>query len=204
MLMRVLLISGFLGSGKTSALLKLCAYLVKRENRSGTSVMIIENEIGDVGVDDKVIKMQGLSVKELFAGCACCTSGGDLLTEIRDIRESIDPSWLIIEATGLAYPLQIKKMVSDCFKLEVKILSLADAARWKRLRSYMPDLIDAQLADADCILLNKVDLVDVKTSDDIVTDLRSFNSKARIHKVTANKEIDDSVWGFLFKDGESL
>jgi G3E family GTPase len=109
MLMRVLLISGFLGSGKTSALLKLCAYLVKRENRSGTSVMIIENEIGDVGVDDKVIKMQGLSVKELFAGCACCTSGGDLLTEIRDIRESIDPSWLIIEATDLHIPFRLRK-----------------------------------------------------------------------------------------------
>ena len=202
--MKILLISGFLGTGKTSALLQLGSYLVKRENKAGTSVMIIENEIGDVGVDDKVLKAQGLSVKELFSGCACCTSGGDLLTEIKDISESINPSWLIIEATGVAYPLQIKEMISACFKLDVMILSLADAARWKKIRNYMPDLVDAQLADADCILLNKVDLIDEKTAEDITADLRSFNQKAEIHKVTANKSIDDSIWSFLYKDGESL
>jgi G3E family GTPase len=202
--MKVLLISGFLGTGKTSALLQLGAYLVKRENKAGTSVMIIENEIGDIGVDDKVLKAQGLSVKELFSGCACCTSGGDLLTEIKDIMDSINPSWLIIEATGVAYPRQIKEMISSCFMLDVLILSLADAARWKKIRSYMPDLVDAQLADADCILLNKVDLVDENTADNITADLRSFNKKAEIHKVTANRAIDESVWSFLYKDGESL
>ena len=53
---KILLLSGFLGSGKTSALLQLASYLVRRSGRDGTSVMIIENEIGEVGVDDKVLK----------------------------------------------------------------------------------------------------------------------------------------------------
>ena len=195
--MKVLLLSGFLGSGKTSALLQMAAYMVRQSGRSDTSVMIIENEIGEVGVDDKVLKAQGLAVRELFAGCACCTGGADLLNDIRSIREAADPEWIVIEATGVAYPLEIKNNVESCFHIPVKILSMADAGRWKRLHSYMPQLIEAQVDSADCILLNKVDLVDEKTADHIVGELRAYNPKAELQKVIANKPIDDSVWAFL-------
>ncbi len=200
--MKILLISGFLGTGKTSSLLQLGAYLVHKSrsvNKDGIEVMIIENEVGEVGVDDKVLKAQGFAVKELFSGCACCTSGGDLLSDIKDIMDKINPEWIIIEATGVAYPLQIRQLVQSYFNIPVKILSLADAARWKRLRSYMPQLIESQLDSADCILLNKTDLVDEAAAEEIAADIRSFNSKAEIHKVIANKPIDESVWRFLDK-----
>ena len=195
--MKTLLLSGFLGSGKTSALLQMAAYMVRQSGRSDTSVMIIENEIGEVGVDDKVLKAQGLAVRELFAGCACCTGGVDLINDIRTIRESMEPEWIIIEATGVAYPLEIKNNVEACFHVPVKILSMADAGRWKRLHSYMPQLIEAQVDSADCILLNKVDLVDEETAEKIAGELRAYNPKAELHKVIANKPMDDSVWAFL-------
>ncbi len=195
--MKVLLLSGFLGSGKTSALLQMAAYMVRRSGREGISVMIIENEIGEVGVDDKVLKAQGLAVRELFAGCACCTGGADLLGDIRSIRDSVDPEWIIIEATGVAYPLEIKNNVEACFQIPVKILSLADAGRWKRLHSYMPQLIEAQVDSADCIFLNKVDLVDADTAEQICAELHAYNPKAELHQVVANRPIDDSVWAFL-------
>ena len=195
--MKILLLSGFLGTGKTSALLQMAAYLVRGARRDGTSVMIIENEIGEVGVDDKVLKARGLAVRELFAGCACCTGGADLIADIRSIRDTADPDWIIIEATGVAYPLEIKNNVEACFHVPVKILSMADAGRWKRLHSYMPQLIEAQVDSADCILLNKVDLVDEETAETILGELRAYNSQAELHKVIANKPIDDSVWAFL-------
>ena len=195
--MKVLLLSGFLGSGKTSALLQMAAYMVRRSGRDGTSVMIIENEIGEVGVDDKVLKAQGLAVRELFAGCACCTGGADLIADIRSIRETVDPEWIIIEATGVAYPLEIRNIVETCFRVPVKILAMADAGRWKRLHGYMPQLIEAQVEHADCILLNKVDLVDEAAADAIAEELRAYNPKAELHRVIANKPIDDSVWAFL-------
>ena len=194
--MKILLLSGFLGSGKTSALLQLAAWLVRRSEKDGTSVMIIENEIGEVGVDDKVLKAQGLQVKELFAGCACCTGGADLLADIRTIRDSTAPDWIIIEATGVAYPLQIKESVEACFHIPVKILALADAKRWKRLHAYMAQLIEAQVDSADCILLNKVDLVEDEEADAIVEELRGYNPTAAIHKVVANKPLDDALWAF--------
>jgi len=195
--MKILLLSGFLGSGKTSALLQLAAWLVRRSEKDGTSVMIIENEIGEVGVDDKVLKAQGLQVKELFAGCACCTGGADLLADIRSIRASADPEWIIIEATGVAYPLQIKENIEACFHIPVKILALADAKRWKRLHAYMAQLIEAQVDSADCILLNKVDLVEESEADAIAAELRGYNATAEIHKIVANRSVDESVWSFL-------
>ena len=195
--MKILLLSGFLGSGKTSALLQLASYLVRTSSREGTSVMIIENEIGEVGVDDKVLKAQGLQVKELFAGCACCTGGADLLADIRTIRDTVDPAWVIIEATGVAYPLQIRESVEACFRIPVKILALADAKRWKRLHAYMAQLIEGQVDSADCILLNKVDLVPEEEADAIVEELRGYNAAAPIHKVIANKPMDDALWAFL-------
>ena len=195
--MKVLLLSGFLGSGKTSALLQMAAYMVRQSGREGTSVMIIENEIGEVGVDDKVLKAQGLAVRELFAGCACCTGGADLIMDIRSIQEAVDPEWIIIEATGVAYPLEIKNNVEACFHIPVKILAMADAGRWKRLHGYMPQLIEAQVDSADCILLNKVDLVDAETAEQIAGELRAYNPKAELHKVIANRPIDDAVWSFL-------
>ena len=195
--MKILLLSGFLGSGKTSALLQLASYLVRRSGRDGTSVMIIENEIGEVGVDDKVLKAQGLQVKELFAGCACCSGGADLLADIRTIRDTVGPEWIIIEATGVAYPRQIKESVEACFRIPVKILALADAKRWKRLHAYMAQLIEGQVDAADCILLNKVDLVTETEADAIVEELRSYNTSAVIHKVIANKPMDESIWSFV-------
>jgi len=196
-ILKILLLSGFLGTGKTSALLQMAAYLVRGARRDGTSVMIIENEIGEVGVDDKVLKAEGLQVKELFAGCACCTGGADLLTDIRTIQRQMDPDWIIIEATGVAYPLQIKTSVEGCFGIPVKILSMADAKRWKRLHAYMAQLIEAQVDSADCILVSKVDLVSGEEADAIVSELRAYNSRAEIHKVVANQPMDDAVWAFL-------
>ena len=195
--MKILLLSGFLGSGKTSALLQLASYLVRTSEKEGTSVMIIENEIGEVGVDDKVLKARGLQVKELFAGCACCTGGADLLSDIRTIRDSVSPEWIVIEATGVAYPRQIKENVEACFHIPVKILALADAKRWKRLHAYMADLIEGQVENADCILLSKVDLVEASEADAIVEELRKYNPSAAIHKVVANQPMDEGLWAFL-------
>ena len=195
--MKILLLTGFLGSGKTSALLQLAQKLAVSSRKNGKSVVIIENEIGEVGVDDKVLKAGGLQVKELFAGCACCTGGADLLADIRTIRDGMAPDWILIEATGVAYPLQIKENVEACFRIPVKILALADAKRWKRLHAYMAQLIEGQVDAADCILLNKVDLVEEAEADAIVEELRRYNPKAPIHKVVANKPMDEALWAFL-------
>ena len=65
---------------------------------------IIENEIGEAGVDDKLLSDGGFQVRPLFGGCVCCQITGDLVTAVEEIRKDLDPDWLIVEMTGLAVP----------------------------------------------------------------------------------------------------
>jgi G3E family GTPase len=76
--MNVLLFGGFLGSGKTSIILQVAKYLAEgfstQQLASGKlSLVIIENEVGETGIDDKILKAEGLNVRELIAGCICST-----------------------------------------------------------------------------------------------------------------------------------
>ena len=86
--MNVLILGGFLGSGKTTSLMQLAKYLVatspaEKENK----VMILENEIGQVGIDDEFLRSGGFQVSNLFSGCACCTVSG--VTDSKGRRESV-------------------------------------------------------------------------------------------------------------------
>lgn len=82
--MKILILGGFLGSGKTSVLQQLAEYLVSREKEyhSEIKVAIVENEIGAIGIDDKVLKKAGFIVNNLFSGCACCSLTGELVASI--------------------------------------------------------------------------------------------------------------------------
>jgi G3E family GTPase len=196
---KILLLGGFLGSGKTSILLQIARHIVSQsEEDRGTQVVIIENEIGDVGVDDKLLRSQGFEVRNLFSGCACCTSSGYLLSDIMRIQKEMNPRWIIIEATGVAYPSQIKETVESNLHVPVQVLAIADAYRWARLKRAMPSLLEEQLDGADMILLNKVDLIDEKTAEGIVEELKALNREAPIERtsgispITANK-LDEMI-----------
>ena len=72
--MKILLVGGFLGSGKTSFILKLAHHMI--EDLGIANIVILENEIGAISVDDQVLKVSGYQVKGLFAGCVCFTLAG--------------------------------------------------------------------------------------------------------------------------------
>ncbi len=71
--------------------------------------MILENEVGEEGIDDKLLRGNGYQVENLFSGCACCTLSGELLSTVSKIEKELQPDWLILETTGLAYPHLIQK-----------------------------------------------------------------------------------------------
>ena len=83
-----IIISGFLGSGKTTLLLRIAKSLVED---SGRKIAIIENEIGKVGVDDQTIAAEGLTVKELFSGCVCCSLRLDLINTLLELERNVNP-----------------------------------------------------------------------------------------------------------------
>jgi G3E family GTPase len=98
--LKLLLISGFLGSGKTTLLLQIARRLAAASQK----VAIIENEVGEIGIDGQYLRREGLEVQEMFGGCVCCTLAVDLVTTLRKLEESVQPDRVILEATGVAPP----------------------------------------------------------------------------------------------------
>lgn len=166
----VYIISGFLGSGKTTVLLNMIKECEGNQKRPG----IILNELGEVNVESDLFKNQ--QVKELLNGCICCTIQEDLKETLNQFTEEIlrnKIDVLFIEGTGVANPKEIEEaLVSpqflDYFELN-SIVSLVDASHYLEYQSYFSSiaevrkLLKEQISSATMILLNKMDLVNEKT-----------------------------------------
>jgi G3E family GTPase len=193
--MKILILSGFLGSGKTTALMRLARYMVEhsvsdRENK----VMILENEVGEVGIDDAFLRSGGFQVNNLFSGCACCTVSGELVSAAVVIWKEYDPEWLIVETTGIAYPQNMRENLKSALKLDSRIVILVDASRWNRLLVPMNNLFRGQIEGSDAVLINKTDLVDSETIAKIERDILTFEPNAVISKISALHDVPDAVW----------
>ena len=152
----VFIIGGFLGSGKTTMLLKLAKVYVDK----GLKTAIIVNESGEVGVDGATIKAEGYNATELPEGCICCTLVGTLQATLRNIKRDLDPDVLIIEPTGLALPHKVKQFVHTAMIDEdtCSIIGLADVERFDSLLEKKEEFYKMQMSGADLVLINKVDL----------------------------------------------
>lgn len=176
----VTILTGGLGSGKTTLLNHIIT------GRSDTRFAIIENEFGEIGIDQDLIdEAPGPRVMELFDGCICCTIRNDLvkaLSEMYAHRDDFDA--LIIETTGLAEPGPVAQVLlaepesSEHFKLNA-VVTLVDAEHvMKHIDT--EEIISNQIGFADIIVLNKIDRVDEKRSGAIESRLKEMNAQAEI------------------------
>lgn len=205
--MKIMILGGFLGAGKTTILMQLAKYLtVASAPDMHIPVVVLENEISPAGIDDRLLSQADLTVENIFAGCICCTSSASLCQSIQMIEERYAPEWLLIESTGLAYPDSIRTTIRKNTPWPAEILAIADAKRWEKVSRAMPNFILSQLTDASIILINKIDLVDEKKLGSLHNEIREFNRRAEIHPLNALKEQDDIFWknisDGLFKDTE--
>ncbi len=104
MSVKIDIISGFLGAGKTTLIKKLI------EDKSEKTV-IIENEFGSVGIDGKLLKQSGISVKEINSGCICCSLAGDFNATLKDVIKEYQPDRIIIEPSGVG---KLSDIIASC------------------------------------------------------------------------------------------
>jgi G3E family GTPase len=180
---KLLCIAGFLGSGKTTVLLDLARTMTQ----TGLRLAIIENEIGDVGVDGGYVREAGLPVQELFGGCICCTLQAGLVETLRALEEQYAPDWIVVEPTGLAAPGDLMKTVRTYLPQmgRSRVLTLVDAGRWEMLMHVVEPLITAQIEAADVVAVNKIDQVDDAALDQIDDAVGRINASAPIVRVSA-------------------
>lgn len=188
---RVCILSGFLGSGKTTVLMQLVAHLRTKHDDS-YRIAIIENEIGSASVDSSIIREAGYSVTEMLAGCICCTLIGQLVPAIQKLRDELAPDLIILEATGVATPETMRNSIMKYTDLPVRVITIVDASRWEKVRIALELLLRNQLEPADVICINKIDLVDEGRIAEVEHSVREMNAVAPIVRMSAAEPADST------------
>jgi G3E family GTPase len=191
--MKIIILGGLLGSGKTSVLMSFAKELSGIGENGKPKVVVIENEIGETGVDDKLLKTGGYKVENMFSGCACCTMSGEMVQNVKDIKRDFDPEMIIIESSGVGYPHEIKAKIKKALDLNSSIVAVVDAKRWKRMLIPMETMLKDQLIDTDFIFVNKIDLVDQEMIDFVNGSVKTFVPEAKVFDVSAVSGIDESI-----------
>lgn len=204
----VTILTGYLGSGKTTLINHI---LTSKEH--GKKLAIIENEFGDVGIDDALMakNMKEHSAEEIIEmmnGCICCTVRQDLVLVLKKFVDRIEKGTLkldgiIIETTGMADPSPVAQtffvdeMVQEVFRLD-GIVTMVDA---KHIVQHLDDPRPEgqeneaveQVAFADRMILNKIDLVSEEEITKVEARLKSINASAPIVRVEQSKVSVDNV-----------
>lgn len=188
----VLILSGFLGSGKTTVLLRLIEHL-QATRGDDYPIAIIENEIGSASIDSGVIADAGYSVTEMLSGCVCCTLVGQLVPALEKLADELDPQLVILEATGVAVPGTMRESIEYYSGNAVRVCTLVDASRWERIVRALSILLEGQLEAADVICVNKVDMVDERWLPTIEESVRTMNGTAPIVRMSAAETTDPMV-----------
>ncbi len=151
------LIMGFLGVGKTTAILHLLQNKPVHEKWA-----VLVNEFGKVGIDGAIYKTQGVFVKEVPGGCLCCAVGVPLQVAVNRLLKQAKPDRLLIEPSGLGHPYRILQTLSDVhFRSVLQIrasICLLDARKLDDSRYICNENFVDQIALADVLIANKVDL----------------------------------------------
>lgn len=179
----VYILSGFLGSGKTTLLQRLLDHW----NRQGLRPAVIMNELGEVNLDGLLVE-QSVPMAEMLGGCICCTSRGDLSTELMTLVKKEAPDIIVIEATGAANPLEIVDAVTEASlyqQVELKgLITVVDAAHllelYRSQQGATYRLMQEQIRCASVLILNKTDRIVAEESAEITEVLRKWNAYAEI------------------------
>ncbi len=196
---------GFLGAGKTTLLNHILS------NNHGRKIAIIVNEFGEINIDSKLVRHTTEKMVQMSNGCICCTLRDDLLVELKNLSQTPDLEYILIESTGIGEPMPIAQtFYMDDLEEHVRldsIITVVDAFNfWDIYNSEgerldqdgetfiepLASLLVDQLEFTNIVLLNKTDLVDEENLIDLETFVQKLNPDAKIHR-TQQGQLDPSL-----------
>ena len=173
------IISGFLGAGKTTLIKKLL-----KDALAGTKVVLIENEFGEIGIDGGFLKESGIEIREMNAGCICCSLVGDFGTSLREVMAAYAPERILIEPSGVGKLSDVMRAINDASEhTEMHLNSAAavvDASKCKVYLKNFGEFFNNQIAYAGTIILTRTDKVSEEKIAECVELLREYNKDATI------------------------
>ena len=173
------IISGFLGAGKTTFIKKLL-----EEAISGEQVVLIENEVGEIGIDGGFLKDSGIEIREMNSGCICCSLVGDFGTSLAEVLTQYKPERIIIEPSGVGKLSDVMKAVIDVSAdMDVELnsaVTIVDAAKCKMYMKNFGEFFNNQIENAGTIVLSRTDITDASKIQKDVEMIREKNANAVI------------------------
>ena len=172
-----LVISGFLGSGKTS----LVSHLLTEAQRLGLRIAVVSNELGELGVDRALLGGGGEAFIEIEGGCVCCELSDDLINTLQTLHDQVNPDRIVIETSGVALPFDtqlnfwrepVSAWIGD--DMAVVVVNAEQLLEGRDLEGTFQD----QVSSADLLVLNKIDLIDESKLKEVEARLREIEPEA--------------------------
>ena len=176
--MKIDIISGFLGSGKTTLIKKLLAEELYKEK-----IAIIENEYGEVAIDGNLLKGDKVEVTEITSGCICCNIKGDFKDSISEIVSKYNPDRIIVEPTGVAKLSEIISSVKEAKVSDAKInmiTTVVDVNNFSNYLNNFGEFYKNQIVNANVVLLSRVSSISDLEISNICEEIRKINKTANI------------------------
>ena len=191
-----MLFTGFLGSGKTSFIIPLAKAVAKAKRRAA----IIVNEIGEIGIDNQLMRQLDLNVWELLNGCICCTLSSDLVSTIQKLDAGYSPDLVIVESSGAADPNNVLSALPYYRGRPLQSMntvSILDPLRLQMLIEVMTPLITSQIQHADLVIVNKIDLASKDEVDFACRTVQEINPEARVRCTHAQQRLEPALMSEL-------
>ena len=194
--MKVLVVSGFLGAGKTTFIKELI-------RKSGLKPVVLENEYGDNEIDKRDISKTGkLEILEFMEGCVCCTKKDSLLNTVLAISAGLDPEYLVVEPTGVGKLGNIIENIDvvtyDKIKLLPPIVVLCPRTFDDNMAAY-PDIYKNQIENAGLIVFSKIENEDPAVIESTIEKIKAI--RPGIDVVTGESDVPDGILKGRYQDG---
>ena len=181
-MIKIDIISGFLGAGKTTLIKKLF-----QNGFNGEKVVLIENEFGDISIDSGFLKDSGVKIKEINAGCICCSLVGDFETAIKDLVNQFHPDRIIIEPSGVGKLSDIINAVEKVKLSDLSLNILATVVDGKKAKMYLKNFGEFflnQIEAANTVIISKTENLSEEQIDELINIIKEHNEHANI--ITTN------------------
>ena len=176
-MIKVDVISGFLGAGKTTLIQKLIKSRAGKEN-----IALIENEFGEIGVDGAFLKDSGIEIKEINSGCICCSLVGNFEESLRELINTYNPERIIIEPSGvgkLSEILTAIKSAGSDLKINI-VCTVVDGGKCKMYQKNFGEFYIDQIREANTIVISKTDKLSEQKIIEACETVKQYNPTATI------------------------
>ena len=178
-MIKVDIISGFLGAGKTTLIKHLLAHVYAGEN-----VVLIENEFGEIGIDGGFLKEAGIEIREMNSGCICCSLVGDFATSLKEVVDRYTPDRILIEPSGVGKLSDVVKAVENVSEdLDLEIcykVAVIDVSKCKMYLKNFGEFYKNQIENAQTVIFSRTDIAKSGKVEEALALVKDINDAAAV------------------------